>query len=543
MGRINFKSISPNGKYLIVETRTDHGGVHEITRIDLADGKRLNSIDIGHDLSAYAVGPHGDLIATGHENGDIQLWTHTGQKRKEFKGHVLPVTGLAISPDRKFLVSAAKDRTVRLWNMLTGKAVTMVLFNNQEWFVFDENGYFDCSNGAREYARFVKGLSVYHFQQFWNDFFQPGLISLFLEGRSPKGIHIAQKLPDEKIQETIDSATITLKVCAKPRSNGVGKIFLLHNGRAFDESSRGLVSATRRDCKTFTINLTPGKNVFVGAAYDQNNDIFGQSQKFNIVYQPKEIVKPNLYIIAVGVSEYADKNINLKYPSFDAIEVCKALGEVGRTIYDNIYASVLINQQAKKETIQQHMRETIKQAKTADTVVLYLAGHGETEEKAYYFLSHDADITDMPKTTLSIDEISQFVQRLSASKIAVFLDTCKSGAATKALGTLAMARGVEERRIIANLAKERGIAVFSAANLTQAAYEIQALGHGIFTYCMIDALKNKKGQIANNKLISISKLLGEVNRTTRDVAYEYLKIDQSPILYMFGDDFSIGAVQ
>jgi hypothetical protein len=34
-----------------------------------------------------------------------------------------------------------------------------------------------------------------------------------------------------------------------------------------------------------------------------------------------------------------------------------------------------------------------------------------------------------------------------------------------------------------------------------------------------------------------------VNRATRETAAAHLKIEQNPIVYMFGDDFSIGRVR
>ncbi len=84
--------------------------------------------------------------------------------------------------------------------------------------------------------------------------------------------------------------------------------------------------------------------------------------------------------------------------------------------------------------------------------------------------------------------------------------------------------------------------VFSASSKTESAYEIKSLKHGIFTYCLLDALNNRRSEISNGNLISIGKLLSFVNRETREIAFKHLKIEQTPIIYIFGHDFSLGRI-
>jgi uncharacterized caspase-like protein len=103
--------------------------------------------------------------------------------------------------------------------------------------------------------------------------------------------------------------------------------------------------------------------------------------------------------------------------------------------------------------------------------------------------------------------------------------------------------GLLEARLIAGLAQARGIIVFSSASETQYAFEIEELGYGIFTYCLLDAFTNRRNDIADEGFIMATKLLGTVNRATRKTAYKYLDTEQSPMVYFFGDDFSLGKVE
>ena len=539
---------SPDMKYLAIETDTTHGGIHGLGLVDM-DGKQFARHLFDSELSTAAMSQSGALIATGHKNGDIQVLTREGKILKKLKGHLVDINGIAFDYSGKFLVSTSKDRTVRIWNLATGDYVTLVVYESGEWVVFNEKGFFDCSDGGRRYVKFIKGVTAYDFQQFWGEYFVPGFIAGILKNRKIETADLSGKIdktPLVTLRHSLDGGrstddpAVTATVCAVSRGSGVGSIFLMHNGRSIDELSRGLAVSAKGDCRTFPIELLPGENTLTGAAYDRENAAYGRSDDVLLQYRPRTAVKPDMHILAVGISEYRDRNIRLLSPSDDAVALASALKTTGSTLYGKVYASVLTNDRATRENIIKSMEELAQKVKKSDTVILFFAGHGDLDGGFYYFLGHDADITALKKTGISIDDISAFIRSVRANKIAVFFDTCKSGGAAESLSRLALERGYDDVRIMANLARERGIAVFSAASKSQAAFEIKSLGHGIFTYSLLHALNNRRDDIADNGLISIARLLSFVNRMTRDTAQKHLKTDQSPILYIFGDDFSIG---
>lgn len=73
-------------------------------------------------VRCVAFSPGGGMIATGDQDGIVQMWdSQTGQRRLEFAGHAGQIWSLAFRPDGKALVTAGQDGVVRVWDGLTGQ--------------------------------------------------------------------------------------------------------------------------------------------------------------------------------------------------------------------------------------------------------------------------------------------------------------------------------------------------------------------------------------------------------------------------------------
>jgi WD40 repeat protein len=78
----------------------------------------------GHTISVHSVAfsPDGKQIVSGSFDKTIKLWDAvTGKEILTFKGHTDPVFSVAFSPDGKRIVSGSHDGTVKVWEMPTGK--------------------------------------------------------------------------------------------------------------------------------------------------------------------------------------------------------------------------------------------------------------------------------------------------------------------------------------------------------------------------------------------------------------------------------------
>jgi DNA-binding beta-propeller fold protein YncE len=140
---------SPDGK-LLVTTGMDRGVV---TVWDATTGAPLatvytppgGAIPISAS-SAPAFSHKGDLLAVGIINKDVRLWDAAGLKPRPYPK--LPIgdypSAVAISPDRRFLLTGTGREGVRLWDLATGQFLGVVgrakTFNLDRTVAFSPDG-------------------------------------------------------------------------------------------------------------------------------------------------------------------------------------------------------------------------------------------------------------------------------------------------------------------------------------------------------------------------------------------------------------------
>jgi uncharacterized caspase-like protein len=248
---------------------------------------------------------------------------------------------------------------------------------------------------------------------------------------------------------------------------------------------------------TMSLNLEPGPNTIEVIAFN------GYSESPRI---PVEVIwnapagqrpaLPNLWILAVGVNRYQDSSFDpLRFCVADAKGVIDSLKAQEGRRYGKVNSRLIADGESLLPTaaiIRQNLN-FFEPAGERDVILLFLAGHGVSDNAGkFMFLPNDArrnaDGTVNEGTTITDRDIIKLLDR--AGNLLVFIDSCNSG-------------GVDSDRLVRSLMDTNAF-VFTASRGTELSYEDPRLGHGYFSYGIMEGLKGAADAQAQGNVTVLS---------------------------------------
>jgi WD40 repeat protein len=432
--------------------------------------------------------------------------------------------------------------------------------DGRDWLVVTPNGLFDGSVAAREQVtyRVGGGLTVVPVDRFFQDFYYPGLLAAIWKGEHPKpqADFAKAKPPTLRIvsprgDENTASDEATVEVEAVDEGGGIKGPFLRHNG------AKVLASVgSRREGNTlrqsFQLRLIEGDNHIRLEAASADGSWESEPAKL-VIRCSKHLAKPELFLVAAGVSKYADPGLSLRYAGNDAQAICKLFRERGRTLYNDVHVTQLLDEQATKAGIRDALKTIARSAQPQDTVMVYLSGHGLTVGQRYYFIPHeikqqqDRFEDDVRRQGYPQDLMADDLSSVPALKRILILDTCNSGSAISRSANKGK-NPFAFRGAIARLNRANGIYTIAAASASEETVEIKELKHGVLTYALLAGLKAvDEGPLADkaiqpntaDKVVGIldwfSFASGEVPRLTK----RYIGQEQEVQMRSEGSSFPV----
>ncbi len=256
---------------------------------------------------------------------------------------------------------------------------------------------------------------------------------------------------------------------------------------------------------------------------------------YKIVNNKKIEKKPNLHLLTLSINDYKDDSLDLKFPNNDADKLSQKLKQIGKSVFGTVNTYALKDSQVTKEQIAKKVNEIAQKVDVNDVFVLYISGHGITNDKDgdYYFIPYGcANGSDVTKTAISQKIFKEIMSQIKAVKSVILLDTCESGTmASKDLLNTSI------NRFGGNV----GSAIIAGASSKQNAIDGYKK-HGIFTYTVLDAMTNKKVYDFEDK-ISIGDIAQYVSKVLPRLAKKEFGHEQKATIYMSGDTtFAIGGL-
>jgi uncharacterized caspase-like protein len=182
--------------------------------------------------------------------------------------------------------------------------------------------------------------------------------------------------------------------------------------------------------------------------------------------------------------------------------------------------TLLINEQATLVNFRRTLgTELRRKAGAKDTVFIYFAGHGAPEIDATspdddglekYLVLYESEPEDLYTTGLPMREMEVIFQRLSSDRMIFIADTCFSGATTGRTFAAAARRTVISEAFLSRLSKGKGRVVLTASRANQVSQERDDLGHGVFTYYVLEGLNGKADQDGDG-IITVDELYNYVS--------------------------------
>ena len=194
-------------------------------------------------------------------------------------------------------------------------------------------------------------------------------------------------------------------------------------------------------------------------------------------------IRGTLYIIAVGVDHYVAGGgliPNLEFAAADAksfeAEIRRRFAPQHKDVKSRLLVSGAGGSLAPSRANVAGALQLLREAGANDTVVVFLAGHGDNRKSDYYFLPGDARLANERWVEDSVISWTNLLQALAQTegRRFLFVDTCHSASAFNF-------------RLMKDTA-DAAIVAYSATNREQSAFELRQFGHGVFTYALLEGL-------------------------------------------------------
>jgi WD40 repeat protein len=580
-------SFSPDGRRLIAlggedATVWDVETARAITdaRPQEAAGQSDTAIE-NLGMRGVAASPDGRFAARSRGH-NVEVWeVENGRPVASLAGHLSDVTSIAYAAGGRLLVSGSRDGALRLWSWPDGKPlIQLIALGASDFVAVTPDQYYRASQRRISGVSFRIGGQLYPFEQFDLRFNRPDVVLARLGRSSPDVVqayrgayerrlrrmgidesaltgnsHAPDVQIDTNVPVTTNAASLSLRVRASDSQYPLDRLNVFLN----DVPVFGTAGLAVPDRKALSVTqeiqvpLVPGRNkIQVSVLNQQGTESLKQTA---YTASTATFAPPDVYLVAIGVSEYRNRAYNLRFAAKDAADLTSAYQAANQRggARGTVHVLDLTNAKATRSAIRD-AKGWLKQAKSNDLVVVFAAGHGMTDTKQnYYFGTHDIDPEHPETNGLPYEDFEGLLDGIASLQKMLLIDTCFSGeidkdeatvvAQAKTAGTVKMrafkaARGVTlvgddssasvaaglstdvvrfQQDLFSDLRRGTGAVVISSASGNEYALEGDQWSNGVFTYALLNGLKNAKADKNADSRITVSELQGFVIEQVREL--------------------------
>ncbi|EDZ62550.1 WD-40 repeat protein containing caspase catalyti c domain [Sulfurimonas gotlandica GD1] len=568
--------ITTDNKYVIVA-----GWNNNIDILDLKTFKFIKSFK-GHTNYLYHIQISSDnkYLFSASNDRTIKQWDiQSGELIKTFKGHSSGVKGFDLSGNGEYLISYDKGGVIKYWSIKEAKELLSIIsFEDGSSISITPEGYFDTTaSGTKHLNILTNTMEISTIDQYYEIFYRPDIVSESISGinenfnyaykesslelkakpiiktvkakseQMPR-LKISEIKPAQKVaiidtKENIDKEELKVTLKITPNSGGIGQIRLyLDDVLIKTDGDRGLKKAQDKNIvlKTYTIKLTKGKHSIKAIVYNEQNTMASSEEILAVISTYNPIIKPNIYAVVVGINEYKNPSIALKYAVDDAKLFAKTIKQRTKHLYGEVDIRLLTSKDAtSKENITKALKD-MQNISPNDLFIFFVASHGMIEEARYHMITSNVGALSsrgIKKEAINQETLRDLIANIPTTKKFIILDTCNSGKLGKTLEVAFLTRGLTETTAMKVLSRAVGSTIISASSSSQEALEGYN-GHGLLTYVLADGL-NGKADADNDGYIKTLEIANFVEDRVPEIAEKVFKRAQYPYISPLGQGFPL----
>ncbi len=536
------------------------------------NGNKISFLKQYERCRSTDISPNGNKIILG---ADFNIYCANTKGNKLWKAPIqVAAWAVNISGNGK-LVTAVLHNGVINWYSMSNGELLLTLYahpDNKRWILYTPEGYFDASQGAENLVGWHvnqagnKAAKFHPLSQFYEKYYTPGLGARVLAGEKinkeknslknfklPPLVEITspKKAGDLRgitpfganlLKSTVKDIQVTVKIT--DQGGGIDEIRLYLNGKLVETTHRGFKPRQQENTsktKTFTISLLNGENKIKATAFNTQRTE-SLADEITVFYEGVKKTA-NLYMLVIGIDNYKNPKYKLNYALADAKAFGQEIEKGSSSIFGKTNIVFLSDAQATKIGIMKAFDKLKTQAQANDVFIFYYAGHGvmsEEDKAQFYIVPYDVTQlygnNDLLKSkAVSGNELQDFATKLKARKQMFVLDACQSGGIVDMLAS----RGAAEEKAISQLARSTGTFWLTASGTKQFATEFKELGHGVFTYAILQAIKGKADGGSKDRKITVKEISAFLNDKVPELSKKYKGTAQYPTSYGFGQDFPV----
>ncbi len=603
-------------EYDNARNRFNHGEIWDVERKRILHTLSTTKDENYYTQASFAISPDGRYAATGQavlndgnwKNSVVLLWDlQSGRYIKTLSGYVGSRSALRFSADsRRLFAEESSNRTgATVWDVATGQSLMFDISKGlaalnpdgdrlitigpgqplriwdvdtqrelvrwtrvktdadkppTEWLATTPEGLFDGTAVARREVAFRVGggLNVVPADRFYQDFYYPGLMTAIDNGERPLPTQEFARVAapdvewvDKPSSDTVNELNVKLSVKVTDRGGGIKPPWLLHNGARVISPGESQQNGNQLQ-RSFTVSLVEGTNEI--EVFSASEDGSWESEPARLVLNyAKPLANPTLHLVAVGVSQYAEDTMRLRFAKADAESMAAMFQTRGPALYGdgNVKVTRVLDEDATREGILSTIGQVAAVAQPQDTFVLFLAGHGTMVGQRYYFLPHEFVGTaerleeDIRRQGLPGDELNEALGKVPALKRVLIYDTCQSG------GAVALTRTARNpfafRGALERMSRATGTFIIAATAASAEAHEIEDLEHGVLSYTLLAGagapvpgpLRNQPIRSPDDKTLDIREWFNYAQDKVPNITRLYLGEEQFVEANAAGSNFPL----